>query len=101
MNSIISFEEIFEVLKILHYKKTLVYGDSWKKHGELIGIFANISRKYDRISALMRGRKPTSDETIFDTLADLAVYTGKYLTYLAEFYKSIFTEFLSQYRSFR
>ena len=49
------FEEVAKILKVLHYKKTLIYKDSWKKHGEVIGIFANISRKYDRIEAIIFG----------------------------------------------
>lgn len=96
-SDIISFESIFEILKLLHYKKTLVYKDSWKKHGEVIGIFANISRKYDRINAIIGGIRATSDETLFDTLADLAVYSTKYLTYLAEHYQSIFYDFIKKY----
>jgi len=41
------------LLRVLHEKKTRTYGDSWKKHGELLGIFANITRKYDRIEGLL------------------------------------------------
>jgi len=93
-----SIEKIYEILGILHYKKTLLYKDSWKKHGEVIGVFANISRKYDRIeSIVIDGVKATTDESLVDTLADLAVYAAKYLTYLAENYSSIFHEFVSLY----
>lgn len=96
---VISFETIFDLLKVLHHRKTLVYKDSWKKYGEVLGIFANISRKYDRIGAIVAdGARATADETLFDTLADLAVYSAKYLTYLAEFYKPIFIDFLQQYQ---
>jgi len=96
---VVSFEKIFELLKILHYKKTLVYKDSWKKHGEVIGIFANISRKFDRIEAIIvEDARATADETLLDTLADLTVYSAKYLTYLAEHYKSMFKTFIIQYQ---
>lgn len=93
-----SFEQVVELLKVLHYKKTLVYKDSWKKHGEVIGIFANISRKYDRIESIVVNKAQiTGDETTLDTFADLAVYSAKYLTYLAEHYAGIFGEFISEY----
>jgi uncharacterized protein YfbU (UPF0304 family) len=98
VDGIITFEGIFEVLKELQYKKTLVYKDSWKRRGEVLGILANIARKYDRIEAIVvDGVRATNDETLLDTLADLAVYSAKYLTYLAEFYESIFVDFINQY----
>lgn len=93
-----SFSEIYEFLSILHYKKTLVYKNSWKKHGEALGVFAGISRKYDRLETIFTENvKPTADESILDTFADLAVYSTKYLTYLAEHYPAMFEEFVRQY----
>ncbi|MEB3827863.1 hypothetical protein [Phormidium sp. CCY1219] len=93
-----SFSEIYQVLSILHYKKTLVYKNSWKKHGEALGVFAGISRKYDRLETIFTENvKPTADESILDTFADLAVYSTKYLTYLAEHYPAMFEEFVRQY----
>src|SRR5258708_10524186 len=69
-----------------------VYGDSWKKHGELLGIFANITRKYDRLeAALARNATALVDESILDTIADLAVYCTKYLSYLAERHSAAFS----------
>lgn len=87
-------EEVHETLKVLHYKKTLSYGDSWRKQGEVLGVFANISRKRDRILALHNGARGTSDEGMMDTVADLCVYASKYLTLLAELYPVAFTDFL-------
>jgi len=75
---------LFNHLKILHEKKTRSYGDSWKKHGEVLGIFSNITRKYDRLKALLEGKDSVSDESLYDTLGDLLVYSVKYLTWLAE-----------------
>ncbi|MBK4732823.1 hypothetical protein JJD41_23570 [Oxynema sp. CENA135] len=93
-----SFADIFNLLGILHYKKTLVYKNSWKKHGEALGVFAGISRKYDRLETMFTENvKPTADESILDTFADLAVYSTKYLTYLAEHYPEIFRGFLQPY----
>lgn len=80
----LTLEGVFNVLKTLHAKKTKSYGDSWKKHGEALGIFANITRKYDRICNLCDGAEAVADEKLLDTLADLSVYSGKYLTWLAE-----------------
>lgn len=94
-----SFEEILKLLTSLHHKKTLVYKNSWRKHGEVLSIFTNITRKYDRIEAIITERaKATTDETLLDTLVDLAVYSTKYLTYLAEYYGPVFADFLKQYQ---
>ncbi|MBW4574789.1 MAG: hypothetical protein KME08_05835 [Aphanothece sp. CMT-3BRIN-NPC111] len=96
--NVAKFVSIFDQLSILHTKKSLVYKDSWKKHGELLGVFGSIARKYDRIEVLMTEEvKPTSDESLFDTVADMAVYATKYLTYLAEHYQLIFQDFILQY----
>lgn len=90
-----SFSAIFQLLSTLHYKKTLVYKNSWKKHGEALGVFAGISRKYDRLETMFTENvKPTADESVLDTFADLAVYSTKYLTYLAEHYPEMFQEFI-------
>jgi len=90
----VSIAEIFDLLKTLHYKKTLSYGDSWKKHGEVLGLFSNITRKRDRILSLLAGAQGTTDEGIFDTISDLCVYAGKYLTLIAELYPVEFGDFL-------
>jgi len=90
----INLEMIFPVLKELHFKKTQSYGDSWKKHGEVLGMFSNITRKRDRIVAMAAGAQGTADESILDTIADLCVYAGKYLTLIAEMYPQAFADFL-------
>lgn len=82
-------------LSTLHWKKSLVYGNSWKKHGEIISIFANISRKYDRIeNVFIDNIQATTDETLLDTVADLVIYSTKYLGWLAEHETNAFTDFL-------
>ncbi len=89
-----AIERVVAVLNELHNKKTRVYGDSWRKHGELLGIFANITRKYDRLEvATAKNVAPVVDESILDTVADLAVYCAKYLTYLAEQHPAAFCAF--------
>lgn len=92
----VTLEEIHETLKVLHYKKTLSYGDSWRKHGEILGVFSNITRKRDRILALAKGAKGTSDEGMMDTVADLCVYASKYMTLLAELFPVAFAEYLGE-----
>jgi hypothetical protein len=93
-----TFEAVFGLLSQLHHKKTLVYKDSWKKHGELLGVFSNITRKYDRIETVFVGEiASTADESLLDTVSDLAVYAAKYLTYLAEHYPDIFLSFIASY----
>lgn len=93
-----SMKGIFDVLSILHHKKTMVYGDAWKKRGEVVGVFSNIARKYDRLEAIIvKGAVHTLDETLADTMADLCVYAAKYLTYLAENYPDLLRNFISRY----
>jgi thymidylate synthase len=94
----LSFRDIVSLLAKLHYKKTLVYKDSWKKHGEVLGVFANISRKYDRIESILLGNsKDGLNESLVDTIADIGVYAAKYLTYLAETYPDMFSSFVQPY----
>ena len=89
-----TLDDICSVLRELHAKKSRAYGNSWRKHGELMSIFANISRKHDRLESVYAGSKSTGDECIMDTLADLAVYAMKYLTFLAETTSMFFQQFL-------
>ncbi len=73
------------VLQSLEYQKTLTYKDSWKKRGELVSIFGNLARKWDRLEdMLLNNSAPQKSETKIDTVADLAVYCIKYLGWLAE-----------------
>jgi hypothetical protein len=61
-----------------------VYGDSWRKHGELLSIWPNITRKVDRLEIAMTSEHTTPDETLIDTLADTAVYCTLYYAWLLE-----------------
>lgn len=73
---------IVQTMLALQAAKARTYGDSWKKHGELLSIYANITRKYDRIEGVLGGGKPLPDEDTIDTIVDLAVYCALYLTWL-------------------
>lgn len=78
------FDEILSLLSRLHRAKDEAYGDAWRKRGEVLGIFANIARKFDRLQVGRSELTPAPTETLGDTAGDLCVYAGKYLTWLAE-----------------
>lgn len=82
---------IEDVLDRLHRAKDRAYGDAWCRRGELLGIFANLARKHDRLEVAAAEDVPASVESLPDTLADLAVYAGKYLTWLASHEPEAFT----------
>jgi hypothetical protein len=87
----VEFREIVRLLDRLHRPKDAAYGDAWRKRGEVLGIFCNIARKHDRLTLAM-GEIGTieSTESLSDTIADLAIYAGKYLTWLAEMFPEEF-----------
>lgn len=76
--------EILELLERLHRPKDAAYGDAWRKRGEVIAIFANMARKYDRLTVAFEEQRSAATEPLADTVADLCVYAGKYLTWIAE-----------------
>lgn len=67
-----------ERLIALHREKNAVYGDSWKKRGEMFSIIPNMARKVDRLGVAGAG------DTASDTAIDLCIYAAKYQTWLAE-----------------
>lgn len=73
-----------ELLIVLHAQKTVGYGDAWRKRGELLSIFTNLARKYDRLVVALEQGTRSGDERLPDTAGDLCVYAAKYLTWLAE-----------------
>jgi hypothetical protein len=72
------------LLNRLHKVKDTSYKDAWRKRGEVLGIFCNLARKFDRLIVAIDEESPSAAESLPDTLADLCVYAGKYLTWLAE-----------------
>jgi hypothetical protein len=72
------------VLERLHRHKDAAYGDAWRRRGEVIAIFANMARKYDRLVVAFEEAAPAAAEPLGDTAADLCVYTAKYLTWIAD-----------------
>jgi thymidylate synthase len=73
-----------DLLGRLHAHKNAGYGDAWRKRGELLSIFTNLARKYDRLVVALDGEVNAADERILDTAGDLCNYAAKYLTWLAE-----------------
>ena len=76
----VDLDPLIAYMQKLHTEKSLAYGDSWKKRGELFSIIPNIARKVDRIVA----ETETSDETRLDTSVDAAIYIAKYSAWLSD-----------------
>jgi hypothetical protein len=76
--------EVCSLMERLHRHKDRSYGDAWRKRGEVLSIFCNIARKQDRLEVAENEFAPSAAEPLADTIADLCVYAGKYLTWLAE-----------------
>lgn len=84
-NEPLRLPEILDRLARLHDHKTVGYGNAWRKRGELLSIFTNLARKYDRLTVALDDRIASQDEPLLlDTAADLCVYSAKYLSWLAE-----------------
>jgi hypothetical protein len=73
-----------DLLARLHAHKNEGYGDAWRKRGELLSIFTNLARKYDRLVVALDQGVDGPDERNIDTAGDLCVYAAKYLTWLAQ-----------------
>ncbi|HET7121153.1 MAG TPA: hypothetical protein VFI17_07875 [Solirubrobacterales bacterium] len=76
--------EALDLLARLHSHKNAGYGDAWRKRGELLSIFTNLARKYDRLVVALDRGVDAADERNLDTAGDLCVYAAKYITWLAE-----------------
>jgi hypothetical protein len=77
-------EAILQLLERLHRHKDAAYGNAWRKRGEVIAIFANMARKYDRLLVAFTEDRAAAAEPLGDTVADLCVYAAKYLTWIAD-----------------
>ncbi len=80
----VTLVDLLGLLARLHRAKDQAYGDAWRRRGEVIGIFANLARKYDRLEIGLVETRASPVEPLGDTVGDLCVYAGKYLTWLAE-----------------
>lgn len=105
-----SFGQMAFTLYVLAFAKSIQYGDSWQKKGEIRGPISNLDRKYDRIMhSIEQWEKSGKNDPYprIDGTADLAVYALLYLsTYLREHYPEAFEKwwteevqvFLDRYR---
>lgn len=62
---------------VLLGEKGKVYGDSWRKRGEMFSILPNIARKVDRIGV------PGAGDALQDTIVDLLNYCLLYACWLS------------------
>jgi len=89
-----SFAEVIFNLYLLAFAKSVEYGDSWQKRGEIRGPISNIDRKYDRVmNSIEQWTNQGKNDPYprIDGSADLAVYTLLYLsTYLRKHYPAAF-----------
>jgi len=86
-----NLSRLSEAMIKLCAKKNTVYRDSYAKHGELLGLFSNLTRKYDRIEAIMTSGidgNPVignlGDESKATTIMDLTLYGLLWLEWLAK-----------------
>lgn len=79
MNKTEKFKEIVNTMADLYARKNSDYGDSFgesvKEFGAVAGI-VRISDKFNRLKSLLLGGNPqkVSDESVMDTLTDMACY---------------------------
>lgn len=77
MNKVDKHCEICERLNNIYKKKNADYGDSFGKSFEKHGLYASVIRledKFNRFENLIKNEAQVQDETIVDTLLDMANY---------------------------
>lgn len=81
-------------LVVLAIAKGSTYGDSWRKKGELLSIWPNVMRKYDRVeNSIMQQASGSSSFNVaprIDGTSDFSVYGLLYLQFLAETYPDLY-----------
>ena len=86
-NNVINFAETATDMIQLYAKKNHDYGNSFEKGMEVIGIPYGIGRLYDkmnRIITLSKVKAEVNDESMLDTLIDLACYAVMTYNYLVK-----------------
>lgn len=101
----INVMKVIPALLKLQNDKSLIYGRSWCKHGEL-SCFFNLERKWDRIQNIMEhameegigyihgDEASTPTETFTDTIVDLASYSLLWMSYIYENYPEEWEKFI-------
>jgi len=86
------FRQVTEHLNNMQIFKGRRYGDAWKKRGEHLSIFPKVAQKFDRLEKIMMDDAegltplppPESEESVAETVGDLATYCILWLTHIAE-----------------
>lgn len=75
MNRVEQFDEVVSYLRDLFSRKNADYGDSFADHG-VVGVLLRIHDKLKRLQSVTKsGINLVEDETLRDTLSDLANYS--------------------------
>ena len=78
MDKVLAFNIVADELKELHERKNKDYGNSFSKTFEDLGIISSVTRMSDKMNRLTnlvtKGNQQVKDESIEDTLKDLASY---------------------------
>lgn len=94
-----SFAKAASLCYLVQVVKGLSYKRSWCKRG-LLGAFFTMARKWDRLEELMLrptpGHTTPGEESLEETVLDLAVYSVKLLGYLQETHPDTFNAFISK-----
>lgn len=85
------FKEVCRLLSLLQEYKGKRYGTAWCKRGEVISIFSNLARKWDRLEKMVNDLiagipfpDEKSEETVAETVADLATYCVLWMTWIQQ-----------------
>ena len=105
----VNAQKILVPLLQLQHDKEAVYGQSWRKYGN-ISAFLNTARKWDRIDNIMRKAMEdgmsllftdeggTAQETFLDTVVDLANYSLLWVGHIASEHPEMWNKFLESNR---
>lgn len=104
MTNIEHFKAITEQMAQIYEKKNHDYGDSFTQSLNKFGIVAAIVRmedKRNRLESLIDKKQMVNDESIIDTLTDLANYSIMTAAWVYEKpYKELLDAFISMYDAF-
>lgn len=85
------FRQVCGQLQHIHDAKSATYRDSWKKRGELVSVFGNVARKFDRINNIasdpetwMKAISGDTNEMVEETILDMSVYCILWCVFMME-----------------
>lgn len=86
MNQVEKFKEVTEKMVAMYEKKNHDYGDSFTKSMNKWGMIAaavRMSDKMNRIESLIQNENLVKEESVMDTLFDMACYSVMTYAYLS------------------